>query len=156
MPADNSIDLDYTISTDKQRLDLALVHRYLSQSSYWAQGRPREVVAKSIESSLCFGAYTSDGRQVGFARVVTDRATIAWLCDVFVLEEHRGRGLGKRLVEAVVSHPDLRHLRRILLATSDAHGLYRGYGGFAPLSHPERWMEKLAPADEGTSDGPPE
>ena len=137
----------YTITTDKARLDVAIIHRYLSQESYWAQGRPRDVVERSIAESLCFGAL-HDGETVGFARVVTDKSTFAWLCDVFVLPEHQGHGLGKRLVEAVIGHPDLQGLRRILLATRDAHELYRRYGGFVELPSPERWMVRLerAPA----------
>lgn len=130
----------FEISTDKSRLDVAAIHRWISERSYWAQGRPRAVVERAIENSLCFGAYDDGGRMAGFARVVTDYATFAWLCDVFVLDEHRGRGIGKRLVEAVVEHPDLRGLRRIVLATKDAHELYRRYGGFVDLPMPERWM----------------
>ena len=129
----------YTLSTDKGRLDVALIHKTLSQRAYWAQGRPEEVVRRSIEHSLCFGIYDSAGL-AAFARVVTDYATFAWLCDVFVMEAHRGRGLGKWLVEAVVSHPDLQGLRLSILATRDAHELYRRYGGFEALPNPERWM----------------
>ena len=136
---------EYIVSADKSRLDVPLIHRYLSQSSYWAIGRSLDTVKASIRNSLCFGVFTPTGGQAGFARVVTDSSTIAWLCDVFVLEEHRGRGLGKRLVEAVTSHPDLRHIRRILLATNDAHELYRRYGGFTELANPDRWMERLLP-----------
>jgi GNAT superfamily N-acetyltransferase len=131
----------YTLSTDKGRLDVALIHEALSQRAYWAQGRPEEVVRRSIEHSLCFGIYDSAGL-AAFARVVTDYATFAWLCDVFVMEAHRGRGLGKWLVEAVVSHPDLQGLRLFILATRDAHELYRRYGGFEALPNPERWMVK--------------
>jgi GNAT superfamily N-acetyltransferase len=129
----------YLISTDKARLDLRLVHNYLSTVSYWARGRAFDAVLRSIEHSLCFGVYEG-GKQVGFARVVTDRTTFAWLCDVFVLESHQGRGLGKWLVESVVSHPDLEKLRLFLLATTDTHGLYRRYGGFQELPAPEKWM----------------
>ena len=129
----------YTLSTDKGRLDIALTHEALSQRAYWAQGRPEEVVRRSIEHSLCFGIYDGAGL-AAFARVVTDYATFAWLCDVFVMEAHRGRGLGKWLVEAVVSHPDLQGLRLFILATRDAHELYRRYGGFEALPNPERWM----------------
>jgi GNAT superfamily N-acetyltransferase len=136
----------YAISTDKTLLDVSLIHAYLSRSSYWATGRTLDAVVRSIEHSLCFGVFAADGGQVGFARVVTDHATFAWLCDVFVVEEHRARGLGRRLVEAVTSHPDLQDIRRILLATRDAHSLYAEHGGFAPLAHPERWMERLAPS----------
>ena len=130
---------DYTISTDKARLDVALIHDYLSNSSYWAQGRPLEIVQTSIEHSLCFGVYAG-AQQVGFARVVTDYATFAGLCDVFVLESHRGRGLGKRLVESVVAHPALHGLKIFILATRDAHELYCRYGGFETLPVPQKWM----------------
>jgi GNAT superfamily N-acetyltransferase len=132
---------DYVISTDKARLDVRLIHSYLSSGSYWAQGRPFEVVQRSIEHSLCFGVYQGD-QQVGFARVVTDYATFAWLCDVFVLESHRGRGLGKWLVECVVAHPELSRLQIFLLATSDGHELYRRYGGFQALPAPQKWMSR--------------
>jgi ribosomal protein S18 acetylase RimI-like enzyme len=130
------------ISTDRRRLQLEIVHGYLTRS-YWAKGVSREVVERAIEYSLCFGLY--DGQaQVGFARVVTDRATFAYLSDVFVLESHRGRGLGKWLVEFVLAHPDLQGLRRFVLATWDAHGLYARYG-FRPLARPETYMEILRP-----------
>ncbi len=131
----------FSVSTDKSRLDVDLIHRYLSQTSYWAQGRPLDVVVRSIEHSLCFGVYDGD-RQVGFARVVTDYATFAWLCDVFILESHRGRGLGKWMIECIVACPDLQGLRSFLLATRDAHDLYRGYGGFENLEKPDKWMAR--------------
>ena len=137
---------EFSISTDKTRLNIALIHEYLSQRSYWARGRSFDVVRKSIEHSLCFGLYRGD-EQVGFARVVTDGATFAWLCDVFILESVRGRGLGKRLVQAVVDHPELQGLRRIMLATQDAHELYQRYGGFTNLQSPDRWMERFASDD---------
>jgi GNAT superfamily N-acetyltransferase len=133
---------EYLISTDKSRLDLGVVHDFLS-TSYWAVGVPLEVVKRSIENSLVFGVYEGE-EQVGFARVVTDYDTFAYLADVFVLESHRGRGLGRWLIEAVVSHPDLRGLRRWMLATGDAHELYRKYG-FAGLGRPEIFMEILTP-----------
>ncbi len=126
------------ISTDPNRLDVAAIHHFLSEKAYWAKGRPLETVRRSIEHSLCFGAYV-EGRQVGFARVVTDYATFAWLADVFVLEAYRGRGVGKALMQAVQDHPDLRELR-ILLATRDAHGLYAQYG-FEPVP-PDRYMQR--------------
>jgi GNAT superfamily N-acetyltransferase len=129
----------YTISTAREKLDVTLVHDYLSQRSYWATGRPLEVVRRSIEHSLCFGVYEGQ-QQVGFARAVTDYATFAWLCDVFVLESHQGRGLGKWLIACVAAHPALKDLKLLLLATSDAHELYRRYGGFEALSVPEKWM----------------
>jgi GNAT superfamily N-acetyltransferase len=130
---------EYAISTDPSRLDLGAVHGFLKES-YWAKGVPLEVVERSVEHSLCFGLYRGD-EQVGFARIVTDRATFAYLADVFVLEEHRGRGLGKWLMRVVLSHPDLRGLRRWMLATADAHALYRGHG-FRELGSPEIFMEK--------------
>jgi GNAT superfamily N-acetyltransferase len=133
---------NFTISTDPARLDITVIHGFLSTGSYWAQTRPLEVVQRSIENSLNFGVYDGD-RQVGFARVVTDYATFAWVCDVFILPEQRQCGLGKWLVECVVNHPDLKPLRRLLLATRDAHELYRKYGGFTPLVNPDRWMEKV-------------
>jgi GNAT superfamily N-acetyltransferase len=133
---------EYLISTDKSRLNLGVVHDFLS-TSYWAVGVPLEVVERSIENSLVFGVYEGE-EQVGFARVVTDYATFAYLADVFVLESHRGRGLGKWLIEAVVSHPNLRGLRRWMLATGDAHELYRKYG-FAGLGRPDIFMEIHTP-----------
>jgi GNAT superfamily N-acetyltransferase len=129
------------ISTDRTRLDIAYIHRYLSEECYWAIGRSRTVVEKSIASSLNFGVYDGD-RQIGFARVVTDYATFAWLCDVFIDAAYRGQGLGKRLVEAVVAHPELQGLRNFILATRDAHELYRQYGGFDALAAPDRWMAR--------------
>ena len=126
------------ISDERARLDLDVIHGYLARS-YWAPGIPRELVARSLEHSLAFGAYVG-GRQIGFARVVTDRATFAWLADVFVLEEHRGQGVSKRLMECVLAHPELQGLRRFLLATRDAHGLYESYG-FRPLAEPARFLE---------------
>lgn len=131
---------DLLISDDKARLDRPLIHRFLSQRSYWAQGVPEEVVGCSIEHSLCFGLYQA-GRQIGFARAVTDFATFAWLADVFIVEEARGQGYGKKLVAAIVAHPGLKTLRRFMLGTRDAHALYTQYG-FAPVKYPERFMEK--------------
>jgi GNAT superfamily N-acetyltransferase len=127
----------YEISTERSRLDVALIHDYL-RSSYWAQDIPRAVVERSIQHSLCFGAYL-DGRQTGFARVVTDYATFAYVADVFVVPEHRGRGISKLLLRAILEHPELQGLRRFLLATHDAHGLYAQFG-FQPLAHPEHFM----------------
>ena len=134
---------DFLISTDTGLLDVPLIHDFLSNRSYWAMGRPLEVVRRSLDNSLCFGLYER-GRQVGFARVVTDRATFAWLCDVFVLEAYRGRGLSKWLMECVVGHPALQGLRRVLLGTRDAHGLYERYG-FTPLADPTRFLEVFRP-----------
>ena len=132
----------YTINTDRRLLDLDAIHGFLVRS-YWADGVPRAVVARSIEHSHCFGVYEG-ARQIGFARVITDQATVAFVSDVFVLEPWRGRGLGKWLVETIVSLPELRGLRRWMLVTNDAHGLYRRVG-FTPPAHPERLMEKVDP-----------
>jgi len=136
-------DGDLLISDNRALLDHALIHGYLSERSYWAQGVPREVVERSISNSLCFGVYQA-GQQVGFARVVTDYATFAWLADVFILEHARSHGLGKRLVNAVVAHPGLQGLRRFLLGTADAHGLYARVG-FGPIAQVERFMEICRP-----------
>ena len=133
---------EYLISTDKSRLNLEVIHGFLS-TSYWAAGVPENVVRRSIANSLVFGVYRGE-EQVSFARVVTDYATFAYLADVFVVEAHRGRGLGKWLIEVVVSHPELRGLRRWLLATRDAHELYRKYG-FAELARSEIFMEIDSP-----------
>jgi GNAT superfamily N-acetyltransferase len=134
----------YTTSTDPARLDLPLIYDFLVNRSYWAKGRSFETVQRSVQNSLCFGLYETL-QQIGFARVVTDEATFAWLCDVFVLESHRGRGLGKWLVECVVEHPALKNIRRIMLATKDAHELYRKHGGFTALEEPEPWMQRVRP-----------
>jgi len=128
----------FTISTDRARLERARIHEFLS-TSYWAPGIPREVVDRSIEGSLCFGVYDGEA-QVGFARVITDGATFAYVADVFVLESHRGQGLGVWLMETIRAHPDLQGLRRWSLVTRDAHALYRRVG-FADVSNPGRWME---------------
>lgn len=135
---------EYTISTDPRRLDVGVIASYLANDSYWAQGRSLDIIHRSILNSLCFGVYEG-AVQVGFARVVTDYATFAWLCDVFILHSHRGLGLGKWLVECVVAHPDLQGLKNFVLATRDAHELYRRYGGFQPLDKPERWMIRRSP-----------
>jgi GNAT superfamily N-acetyltransferase len=131
--------VSYEISTDRSRLDLPRVHRFLSTEAYWSPGVAYETVERSVAGSLPFGVYAADGSQVGFARVVTDYATFAWLADVYIEADHRGHGLGKRLVAEVLGHPDLVGLRRWLLATADAHGLYRRFG-FAPVTHTERFM----------------
>ncbi len=130
----------YYISAEASDMDLEVIHSFLCRS-YWAKGIPKELVRKSMQNSLCFGVFTSSKAQVGFARVVTDSSVIGYLGDVFVLEPHRKRGLGKWLMETVMSHPDLQGLRRILLATLDAHALYEKFG-FVPLRAPERFMEK--------------
>ena len=132
----------YEISTDSARLDVDAIHAFLTQS-YWSPGIPRATVARAIANSLCFGVFWQ-GQQVGFARMVTDKTTFAYLCDVYVLEAHRGRGVSKQLMDYVVKHPDLQGLRRMMLATRDAHGLYAQFG-FTPLSAPDRIMEVLQP-----------
>jgi GNAT superfamily N-acetyltransferase len=134
---------DFLISTDRQRLSLDVVHEFLT-NCYWAKAISREVVERSLEQSLCFGIYASDGAQIGFARVVSDLATIAYLGDVFVLESHRGRGLSKWLMECIVQHPALQNLRRWILLTRDAHSLYSQFG-FTQLKAPERYMELHRP-----------
>jgi GNAT superfamily N-acetyltransferase len=131
---------DYTISTDNQRLDISVIHEFISKQSYWGQGRKIEVVQRALENSCNFGVYKED-KQIGFARVVTDYATFAWVADVFVLNEHRGQGLSKWLMEVILSHPELQGFRRWVLATKDAHSLYVRFG-FIPLHRPERWMER--------------
>ncbi|MFI4930867.1 MAG: GNAT family N-acetyltransferase [Burkholderiales bacterium] len=133
---------DYAISTDVQRLDVLAIHAFLSRS-YWSPGIPLALVRRAIDHSLCFGLFHRD-EQVGFARVVTDRASFAYLADVYVLEAHRGRGLSKWLIEVMRAHPDLQGLRRFLLATRDAHELYRQFG-FKELAYPSRLMEVLDP-----------
>ena len=130
------------ISTDAARIDIDVLFAWLSRESYWAADRSREQVERSVANSLNFGAY-ADGRMVGFARVVTDRATFAYLCDVFVAETQRGRGVGKRLMSAIVAHPDLQGLRRFQLVTRDAHELYAQFG-FTPLAQADRHMERSA------------
>src|SRR5216684_2647074 len=139
---------EFLISTSRERLSVDVVHGFLT-NCYWAKGIPREVVARSIEHSLCFGIYEDSGAQVGFARVVSDFATVAYLGDVFVLESHRGRGLSKWLMECVVQHPALHNLRRWILLTRDAHGLYSQFG-FTPVKTPERYMELHRPSVYGT------
>ena len=132
----------YEISTDPARFDVDAIHAFLTQS-YWSPGIPRATVARAIANSLCFGVFWQ-GQQVGFARMVTDKTTFAYLCDVYVLEAHRGRGVSKQLMGYVMKHPDLQGLRRMMLATRDAHGLYAQFG-FTPLSAPDRIMEVLKP-----------
>ncbi|MEP7379681.1 MAG: GNAT family N-acetyltransferase [Chloroflexota bacterium] len=134
---------EYEISTDPARLDMDLTHKFLSEEAYWSQGVPREILERAVGNSMVFGAYKG-GAQAGFVRVVSDRATFAWVCDVFVLPEHRGQGLGKYLMECVTAHPDLQGLRRWMLATRDAHGLYQQYG-FTELHDATRFMEKWDP-----------
>ena len=128
----------FTISAEREKLDIDVIHTFLT-NSYWAEGISKDVIRKSIEGSLCFGIYDDD-KQIGFARMITDKATFAYLADVFVIEEYQGRGLSKWLIENIMSHPDLQGLRRMMLATRDAHGLYSKFG-FEPLTHAERWMQ---------------
>ena len=131
------------ISADNADIDFDVVHAFLSTQAYWCPGIPRDVVERAAANSLCFSALL-DGRQVGFARVVGDRATFAYLADVFVLPEVRGQGISKALMVAIMAHPDLQKLRRFLLATSDAHGLYAQHG-FEAITRPERFMERYNP-----------
>jgi GNAT superfamily N-acetyltransferase len=132
----------YIISTDKAKLDMGMIHHFLYTSAHWAAGRPMSVVRKSIENSLCFGLYQYK-EQIGFARLVTDYATVGWICDMFILPEHRSQGLGRWLVECMMEYPEIKDLRRILLNTRDAHDLYLKYAGFRSLLSPESWLERF-------------
>ena len=134
---------EYTISTDKSRLDISTIHRYLSEEAYWSPGIPLEIVERGIANSLCFGVYYGEAL-AGFARVISDYASFAYLCDVFILQPFRGQGLGKWLMACVMSHPALQGLRNYLLFTKDAHGLYAHYG-FTSVANPERIMVKRDP-----------
>lgn len=134
---------EYTISTDRSKLNISIIHNYISNESYWGKGRSLEVVKKSIENSLPFGVYYKN-EMIGFARVLTDFATFAWVADVFILTKHRSKGLSKWLMETILSHPELQGFRRWVLATKDAHELYRRFG-FRELNKPERWMERPDP-----------
>jgi GNAT superfamily N-acetyltransferase len=134
---------DFVVSTDRTRLDVDVIHGFLT-NCYWAKGIPRETVARSIQHALCFGVYDGSGAQVGFARVVSDFATVAYLGDVFVLQTHRGRGLSKFMMECIMAHPALQGLRRWILLTRDAHGLYQQFG-FTPLKSADRYMELHRP-----------
>ena len=127
----------FYISTQKEKMDIDLIHSFLTRS-YWAEGISKEIIRRSIQGALCFGVFEND-RQVGFARMITDRATFAYLADVFIIEEYRGLGLSKWLMEVILSHPDLQGLRRLMLATRDAHELYKKFG-FTPLNNVDRWM----------------
>jgi GNAT superfamily N-acetyltransferase len=129
---------EWVVSTERERLDVDLIHQFLTHS-YWAKGIPRDVVERSLENSLCFGVFEG-AKQIGFARAVTDYATYAYLADVFVLETHRSRGVAKFLMECILRHPQLENLRRWTLATRDAHRLYAKFG-FTPLAEPQRFME---------------
>ncbi len=133
------VNILYEVSTDSARLDLPFIHRFLA-ASYWAKEIPFELIQRSIENSLCFGSYLAGGNeQVGFARVITDYATFAYVADVFVAEEHQGHGVGKALMRAIIDHPPLQGIRRFLLITKDAHGLYAQFG-FRPIPDPDRFM----------------
>jgi GNAT superfamily N-acetyltransferase len=134
----------YTISTDPDKLQLEVIHRYLTEEAYWTTGRTREMTEKSIEHSLCFGVYFHD-QQVGFARVITDYTIFAYLCDVFILTEFQGQGLGKWLTETILKVLDDEGVRWTMLATRDAHELYEDYGGFQKLYLPEKWMGRVNP-----------
>ena len=133
---------DFVVSDDRSRLDLSAIHAYLSRS-YWAEGIPLETVRRSLEGSLCIGLYEGD-RQIGLARVITDRTTFAYLCDVYVLEEYQGQGLGRWMMEYLMAHPELQGLRRFSLVTRSAQGLYAPLG-FAPVAKPENHMEIVKP-----------
>jgi GNAT superfamily N-acetyltransferase len=139
----SSLQPSFQISTDRSQLDVPLIYRFLSEQSTWAIGIPRAVVDRAIDNSLCFGGYL-EGRQIAFARVISDYATFANLVDVFVLPEYRGRGYARQLMEAIIAHPSLQGLRRFTLATGDSHGLYEGFG-FTPPQRPESLMERYFP-----------
>lgn len=140
----------YAISSDPGLLDLNVIHGFISQS-YWAKGIPRDLVERMVKNSFCFGVY-HQAAQVGFARIITDRATFAYLADVFILPEHRGKGLSKALVQAILAHPDLQGLRRWMLVTLDAQSLYEQFG-FKAVEHPERYMEIHRPGMYSTPSG---
>jgi GNAT superfamily N-acetyltransferase len=135
---------EYHISTDKQRLQVDIIHRYLTEEAYWTTGRTRSMTEKTIENSLCFGIYHHE-HQIGFARVVTDHTIFAYLCDVFILTAYQGQGLGKWLTEVILDVLDEEGVRWTMLATRDAHELYEAYGGFQKLHLPEKWMGRVNP-----------
>jgi GNAT superfamily N-acetyltransferase len=143
----------FCISDDVARLQINVIHRFLSEESYWARGIPRELVERSLHYSMCFGIYAGSGEQVGFARLVTDRTTFAYLADVFVLPALRGQGLSKALMRFIVEHPELQGLRRWVLGTRDAHGLYAQFG-FKPLDRPEIFMQIHNPSMYATPEQP--
>ncbi len=143
MNSDSFLKKGFIISTDKALIDFDTVYKYLSNESYWATGITADRLKKAISNSMCFGVY-KDGAQAGFTRVITDQATFAYVCDVFILPEYRGLGLSKWLMQTIVEHPYLQGLRRWSLATADAHGLYSQVG-FVPLSRPNTWMEIFKP-----------
>ncbi|EPE0640802.1 GNAT family N-acetyltransferase [Vibrio cholerae] len=143
MPQGETVVQGFEISTDNNRLNFEVIYEFISQS-YWAADIPKATLEKAISNSFCFGIYDSIGHQVGFARLITDKATFAYLADVFIIESQRGKGLSKRLVETIVTHPELQGLRRMVLATRDAHGLYAQYG-FKPVENPEILMQIWQP-----------
>ncbi|HEY5008316.1 MAG TPA: GNAT family N-acetyltransferase [Caulobacteraceae bacterium] len=140
VPICETVHGGWSISDDPAHFDLGRAHGWIGGESYWAQGIPLAVFEKALTHSLTVGAYADDGEMVAMARVVTDRATFGWICDVFVGQAHRGKGLGKALMAYLMAHPDLQGLRRLHLATRDAHGLYAGFG-FTALTGVDRWME---------------
>ncbi|WP_163937285.1 GNAT family N-acetyltransferase [Paraferrimonas sp. SM1919] len=133
--------MDYFVSEEKALLDIEMVHDYLANESYWARGIPKEVVLTSIENSMCFGVYSANKQQLGFARLITDKATFGYLADVFILKAHRGLGLSKLIMNFIDQHPQLQGLRRMMLATHDAHSLYQQYG-FVAADEPDKLMQK--------------
>jgi GNAT superfamily N-acetyltransferase len=139
-PIHESVHGGWALSDDPERFDVARAHGWIAGESYWAAGIPFDVFERALANSLTVGAYTDDGDMAGMARVVTDRATFGWICDVFVDEAYRGNGLGKALMTYLMAHPDLQGFRRLHLATRDAHGLYAGFG-FTALTGADRWME---------------
>ena len=130
---------DYYISTDKEKMNIDFIHSFLTKS-YWAEGITKEIITRSVAGSLCFGVFDNKGEQIGFARMITDEATFAYLADVFIDESYRGKGLSKWLMEVIMSYPGLQGLRRIMLATRDAHGLYTQFG-FTKVTNTDRWMQ---------------
>lgn len=132
----------FYVSTDKSKLDLDLIVEFLNNKSYWAKTRSKSTMEKSISNSFCFGVFDKDDQQIGFARVITDFAVFAWLLDVFILEEYQGNGIGKMLMQEIMSHKDLQEIRRWGLGTNDAHSLYTKFG-FSSLSTPSNMMEKI-------------
>lgn len=139
MNTNTLIQEGYSISTDTSKMDVPVIHAYLSNESYWSKNIPYHIVEKYVKHSLNFGVFYQD-KQVGYARVITDFTTIAYLGDVFILQEHRGKGLSKWLMQTIMEHPELQGLRRWILATADAHGLYKQFG-WTPMKAPDRWME---------------
>ena len=133
------IDDGFYISSDKSKFDLEFIHDFLSNQAYWAKGRSMDLVVKSIENSLCFGVFTKNDKQIGFARITTDFVAFAWLMDAFIDRDYRGKGLGRFLIDTIVNHNELKHVNGIGLRTNDAHKLYRQYG-FDTIPDPETWM----------------